>query len=442
MSRIFTRFKIIFNRLTGNIAFYPSLLAFIGLCFGFLILFLEEKGISKFLIEQAPSLVINDAETARTLLSTFIGGIISLMVFSFSMVMILLNQASSNYSPRILPGLISNKRHQIVLGYYIATLTYCILILLSIKPTDNKYQLPGFAVLLGILMAMIVLACFIYFIHAISQAIQINNIIDNIYTKAKGRLEHLISETDETGNEEDFPDVSDWNTYTIDTTGYLETIATDDLINLGNEDHIKFDILKPKGSFILKGIPIAKASKKLSEEQEQKLMACFGFSPSEIVTRNYIFGFKQLTEIAVKAMSPGINDPGTAITCIDYLTQLFTIRLHKDDQSYIFEKGKEDAAIRLRTIDLEELLYFVFAPLRVYCKNDVVMLYKMLNSLYYMLQVESQIEDYKNHIVEQINLILEDAKKNITNTTDLKRLQGIAQHIVKINPTNITIKKA
>ena len=116
MLQFITKVKLLFNNLTGKIGFYPSLFAFGGLCLGFIMLYAESQGISKFLIENAPKLVINDADTARTLLSTFIGGIISLMVFSFSMVMILLNQASNNYSPRILPGLISNKRHQYVLG--------------------------------------------------------------------------------------------------------------------------------------------------------------------------------------------------------------------------------------------------------------------------------------------------------------------------------------
>jgi uncharacterized membrane protein len=104
-------------KLKSKIAFYPTLLSVLGLTFAFTMFYFESKGISKYLLEHAPVLVVNDTETARSLLTTFIGGLISIMVFSFSMVMILLNQASSNFSPRILPGLISNTRHQIVLAY-------------------------------------------------------------------------------------------------------------------------------------------------------------------------------------------------------------------------------------------------------------------------------------------------------------------------------------
>ena len=104
--------------LKDKIAFYPSIIALFGILLAYFMLFLEEKGITKYLLEYIPDVVVNNTETSRSLLTTFIGGLISIMVFSFSMVMILLNQASSNFSPRLLPELISNRRHQLILGFY------------------------------------------------------------------------------------------------------------------------------------------------------------------------------------------------------------------------------------------------------------------------------------------------------------------------------------
>ena len=92
-------------------------------------IYLEQKDISAHIMEIAPALVIDDTDTAKTILSTLIGGLISLTVFSFSMVMVLLNQASSNFSPRVLPGIVSDQKHQIVLGLYIGTILYNIFIL-------------------------------------------------------------------------------------------------------------------------------------------------------------------------------------------------------------------------------------------------------------------------------------------------------------------------
>lgn len=429
MNKLYTQLRLLYSRVTGNIAFYPSVIAFFGILFGFFMLYAEDRGISKYLIETAPSLVINDADTARTLLSTFIGGIISLMVFSFSMVMLLLNQASSSYSPRILPGLISNKKHQYVLGFYIAVIIYCIIVLLSIEPTDNKYQLPGFAVLIGIIAGIHVLAAFIYFIHSISQAIQINNITDKIYNTAKERLDHLIDEEKKVKNTDVFDNTEDWNGYSSKSSGHLNDIAFDSLARLSNEVGCTFKMLVTKGAFVLENTPIVLSSKALDDEQQDKLKTCFGFSRSEIVKLNYVLGFKQLTEIAVKAMSPGINDPGTAITCLDYLTELFSLRMRKRDDSYILDEDG-NPVVALRTVDFNELLYFINASLRQYCKADFVMMNKMLLSYYYLSNAPSQDDSYYTTIKKQAQLIIDDARDYIKNSSDLERLESLAGKIL------------
>ena len=426
MNKIYTKLRLLYSQITGNIGFFPSVIALLGLAFALLMLYLEQQGISKYLVENIPWLVINNADTARTLLSTFIGGIISLMVFSFSMVMLLLNQASSNYSPRILPGLISNKKHQYVLGFYIAVIIYCIIILLSIVPTDDKYQLPGFAVLVGIILSIHVLAAFIYFIHSISQAIQINNITDRIFGAASTRLQTLIDKENKVEGIDVFDDISDWHGYKSTSSGYLNDIAFDSLSKLAKDCDITIKMLVSKGEFVLVDVPIVKVSKELDEENQDMLQSCFGFSRSEIVKLNYVLGFKQLTEIAVKAMSPGINDPGTAITCIDYLTELFALRMLKKDNSYVVNDDNK-AVVSLDTVDFDELIYYIFASLRQYCKADFIMMTKMLTSLYYLKNVKTIDDSYKEVINRQAQLVLVDAQAFIKNETDLKNLEKFAE---------------
>ena len=165
MKQIYFKILTFFNVVKSNIIFYPALLAAIGFNFAFLMLYLEKKGVSNKFLEIFPQLVIENGDTALTLLSVCIGGLISLMVFSFSMVMLLLSQASSNFSPRLLPGLISDKRHQFILGFYLATILYNIFILFAIEPSSKKYSLPGLSVLLAIIFTIICLIAFIYFIH-------------------------------------------------------------------------------------------------------------------------------------------------------------------------------------------------------------------------------------------------------------------------------------
>ena len=414
--KIFSIFRYLYL-LKDKIAFFPSIIAFIGCCFAYLMMFLESKGISKKLIEIAPELVINNTETARVILTTFIAGLISIMVFSFSMVMILLNQASSNFSPRLLPGLISNRRHQIILGIYLATILYCIFILVYIEPEGNKYQLPGFSVLLSIVLMVISLASFIYFIHSISQEIQINNIMKDIFQDAKNRLLYLIN--DEKDKNLDFPNSDSWAVYNSKTAGYFHDISLKIIAEIANKNECRIEIMCAKGTFINDNIPLFKTEKKLDDKIIKRIHENFDFTKNDFIQENYVLAFKQITEIAVKSMSPAINDPGTAMNAIDYLNQLFCIRIHKKDKNLTFIDKK--AWVLIKSISFNELLYQVLVALRTYCKHDVLIIKKLLLMLKHLKEISS--DNYKKSIENEIELLLFDAELTIENKEDLKYLR-------------------
>ena len=124
-----------YREIINSIGFYPSLLSVAFLIFAVLTMSVEYLAP----IEQFKSLIsfvlVDSAENARTILSTLAGSIISLTVFSFSMVMVVLNAASASLSPRVVPGLITRKSHKMVLGFYLGSIIYSIIMLINI----NKY---------------------------------------------------------------------------------------------------------------------------------------------------------------------------------------------------------------------------------------------------------------------------------------------------------------
>lgn len=415
------RIKILYKQITNKIAFYPSLISFGGFLSALLMIYLEELHISKYLLDTAPILVINDTETARIILSTFIGGLISLMVFSFSMVMVLLNQASSNFSPRVLPGLISNKKHQIVLGLYIGTILYNTFILISIEPTKNSYQTPGFSVLLGIVLTVCCLAAFIYFIHSISQTIQVNNILRDIYSQAKKRIKKQISKESDTPI--NFPKSENWYTYKIEQSGYFHTILEDDLLELCHENDLKITLVPYQGQFLLNGTLGFKSEKALDDSLKNEILSMLSFSSDEPGGVNYIYAFRQITEIAIKAMSPGINDPGTALNALDYLTELFAVLTTKEDRNRFLSKNKIHR-VEINTVSFEDLLYNVMAIFRQYCKHDVIVVQKLFG----MLNAISEITRNKKHkkiLYKELKALKNDAMANIKNDRDVEKLEGL-----------------
>ncbi len=432
MKQLFYRTLSFFNVIESKIAFYPTVLAFFGVLFAFMMMYFENLGISKYLLEKAPILVVDNGNTALTILSALISGLISVIVFSFSMVMLLLSQASSNYSPRLLPGLISDRKHQIILGTYLSTILYNIFILFSIQPTGDKYQLPGFAVLVGILGTVFCIYAFIFFIHNISQSIQISNILKRIYTQAKGRLELVITKEDQ--HLAPFPDSENWYEYHSKTSGYLQNISYTNLIDICEEKDTHLHILPVKGIFVLNGLPLIKSKKKLDEETLNLILSNFNFAREELIEDNYILGLKQITEVIVKAMSPGINDPGTAINAIDYLTELLALRLQKKDLNVI--RREEKPYLKINTINYKELIYQIMASIRTYCKHDVTLSQKLLIMLNYLLHQPTYNEDYKSAINTEIHNLLTDAKTSIKNERDVQHLHTMAKNM-KLDLTNL-----
>ncbi len=423
-----------FTNLESNIAFYPSLISLFGLVFAFFMIVMESLGASRYLVEHAPVLVVNNVETARSLLTTFIAGLISIMVFSFSLVMILLNQASSNFSPRLLPGLISNRRHQIILGIYNGTLLYSIFTLVSIVPTGDKYQLPGFSVLLSIVFMTLSLGAFIYFIHSISQEIQVNTIMDKIFKTSKGRLDKLIEAEKEL--DIDFGDTSDWKEIMADDTGYLQDVSLKSLAEIVKEHNLRVEIVPIKGAYVLRGIPVIRYNGEINDDElEKEMLDTITFSKDELIEDNYVLAFKQITEIALKAMSPGINDPGTCINAIDYLTELFALRMKKKDVSYYFNEDDE-ALIFIKTVSFKQLLYNVMASLRTYCKHDIIIVQKLFIMLQYLLQSREVLkESYKESIIAEIQNLKTDALKNHDNEADLEVIHNYINNLERRNPS-------
>ncbi|GAK95304.1 hypothetical protein JCM19298_1633 [Nonlabens ulvanivorans] len=420
MKFIYLRIKSFFNSITGSIAFYPTLYAVLALGFAFIMKWLESIGISRYLQDSFSPLVVNDIETARNILTTLIAGGISILVFSFSMVMLLLSQAATNYSPRVLPSLISNKTHQVILGAFLSSIIYNIITIIGIEPTGKDYQIPGFSVLIGIITALIALGAFVYFIHSISSSIQINNILKNIYQNSKDQLE---TEINNDNNTTDFPNTTDWDIYNSYESGTIQNISSTSLKSYCLDQSIQIEVLFHKGEYLITDSPLFKSNKKLNDDQVKEILKNFLYQESEIVKDNYTLGFKQITEIGIKAMSPpGINDPGTAINTINFLTDLFAIRLKRSDHSIIIEGNKP--IIKLSITPFNHFIHNILAPYRNYCNHDFTVMMSLIQMINRLKKCNNISNDYVQTLDHQLELMMHDAENGIKNPIDLKILKS------------------
>lgn len=419
--RILNEIREFYRRIVSSIGFWPTAISILFATLATLLLYIDTDELTTLLLKHAPGLVLKDGDTARTVLATSVGGMLSLTVFSFTMVMSQLGRAATNYSPRLLPGLISTRRHQIVLGIFLGTITYCLFILINIEPSDDKYSLPGLAVLVGVILTLLSLAVFIYFIHSISRAIQVSLILRQVANKTARRLE-LLAEDEARQDMDVAAPVSCDIPVRANRTGYLCTCDVGSLKKLAAEENIQIQVTAFQGDFILENTVPVKVSRELDEETTEAILSCLVLDGDELIERNYTLGFTQITEVAVRAMSPGVNDPGTALSAIDHLTHLLSKRMKFDDRQ-VYENEEGESIVDIAVISFADLLYILMAPLRLYCRHDVVIVLRLLQMLDHLLQQEPILESHSEAITKELQTLKEDALTAITADRDKDKVR-------------------
>ena len=161
---------------------------------------------------------------------------------------------------------------------------------------------------------------------------------------------------------------------------------------------------------------------------EGQLKDCFLFYIEERVTDHYLFGFKQISEIAVKALSPGINDPGTAIKAIDMLSVLFIKKMTMKEKNYVADEDG-NVLVVFKNPSLEELLYLNLTPIREYGKGDANVMINLLESLKNLAYTDKGDRKYQPVLSKYIKSMVASCRGNIDNDLDIEQLNKVIEQI-------------
>lgn len=410
-------FQSTYLRILQSIAFYPVLLGIVFLLLAFTGLNVENYEAVQLLKENVPSLFIEDYETARSILSTLIGGVLSLTVFSFTMVMVVLSQASSNFSPRLLPNLVSDRKHQIILGIYIGTLLFSIITLIGLGAYEVDKNSVGLSTMFAALLGVLCIGLFVYFIHSISIAIQIHNIIDRIFKSSDSYYESKLRESEDCETPENY-DSEGFKTIFSPKTGYFRgfevSLMKDSLKKMDNE----IEVLPYINQHIWEGMPLMRIKNGLEKENLKALQFCVLISTDRHTGEKGISGMIKLMEIAVKAMSPGINDPGTAIEALVKLGQLLKNVIAIPQITVKMIAAEAQISVIENKISTAELMRIVVQPIRTYAKHDATVMYELIAMLKYLLNQESISDENKVVIENELTLIQKDIAGAMKNDAD------------------------
>lgn len=410
----------LYLKIVTSIAFYPALLAVLFLMLAWACMYIDSLAPEDDFLGWISFLIVRDPETARSLLTTLAGGLISLMVFSFSMVMVVLNQTAANYSPRVLPGLVSQREHQMVLGLYLGTIAYTLAVLSNVQSQTFDVDVPRFSIVMNILLGLLCFGAFIYFIHQISTVIQIGNIIKRLYKDTRKSLIRELS--GENYNSQAIP-FGNWYTVKAWQSGYFFKIAEKSFQKGAQKCGLQVRILKEQGDYLLKGQAFLEVSVPPDEQVMEVLTSNFIFENQELISTNYFYGFKQISEVALKALSPGINDPGTALQCIHFLTDLYHMLMRLEGQKVLRQKDGT-AFLIYPPVKFEHIFYLGAGSIRNFALQDVAVLSELIRMIR-KLQEQDSSRRFDELFKTELEAIEEAAAQTLKSNRDISYIRSL-----------------
>ena len=326
-----TQITSAWERLRTNFWFLPSLMATLAAVSSFALIEFD-VWLGAEAVRSLGWTYMFGAEGARAILSAIASSMITVAALTFSMTMLSLQLASSQFGPRLLRNFMRDRVNQAMLGIFIATFVYCLLVLRTVRGTDDNNFVPHISVAFGVFLALASLAMLIYFIHHIALAIRIETLladiadeigatIDYLYPEQIGREDGPCNQTDARPVE----DVSALQPVAAVRSGYVQSVDAEALMRVATAKDLVIRIVTRPGRFVVKGQTLMTAgpSERVSEDIADELCGTLIIGRDRTPTQDLEFSIRRIVEIAQRALSPGINDPTTALYCIDRLAEAF-----------------------------------------------------------------------------------------------------------------------
>ena len=328
-------------------------------------------------------------EGARAVLSTVAGSMVTVASLVFSMNLVTLQLASSQLGPRLITRFMRDHVNQVVLGTFIATFIYALLVLQTVNEGEREF-VPYVSVTAALFLTLASLGWLVYFIHHVADSIQADTVIAEVAEDLSDALEHMYPRLAA-------HEPATWATRPVPADllaappalvpapmgGYVQAIGTHALLDLAREHDLVIEIDRRPGHFVIAGRPLMRAwpSARVGDEVVEAAAREVVLGPKRTPTQDVGFSIHALVEIAVRALSPGINDPRTAMTGIDHLASALAHLMRCGERSPLLHD--QDGALRLITnpTTFEEAIDAALNPIRQAANGHVGVLIRLIEGL-------------------------------------------------------------
>lgn len=409
--------------------FLPAIMVLFSVFLSFVMIYIDYRIIGTEWIKSFEWFTVNTPDGARALLSTVAGSMITVAGVVFSILIVALTLASSQFGPRLLENFMLDRGNQVVLGTFIATFVYCLLLLRTIRGGDSSF-IPQLSVTVALLLAIFSISVLIYFIDHAARSIRASSVINGAKRNLDKAIEDLFPEKIGHGRKklgswwiapEGLPTGFSEQSKPVkaSSSGYLRVVDNHGLMSVSTARGIILKIEHKPGDFVVKGMPLAYIwpGGELDDDIQSDVEGCFLLGSKRTSEQDAEYAIDQLVEIAVRALSPGLNDPFTAVMCIDYLTSALCVVAGRSIPSAYRYDERNQLRVIAKATTFSHLLDASFNQIRQYGQNSVAVTIRLLEGLIVIASYVSREED-ESSILRHGEMIKRGSEHGITEELD------------------------
>ncbi len=427
-----TRLNKLWDTLRSSYWFLPTSIAAIAFGLALCLLEIDRSG-------QAPGwwwLYTGGPSGARSVLSTIASSMATVAGTAFSITIVALQLAASNFGPRLLRNFMQDIGNQVVLGTFIGTFLYCLLVLRNIRGENFNQFVPQLSVTVGMSLAVVSVLVLIYFIHHASTIIQASQVITDVGEDLDRSIDRLFPEQVGEAQQAPVPKLPD--DFEARSTvvpslhkGYLQAIDDQRLMEIACRADLLLCLKTRPGKYLIPGSPLAlvypqdRNSPRLAKQINQVLI--IGKDRTE--QQDIAFPIEQLVEMALRALSPAVNDPFTAIRCIDRLGAGFSQLMQRESPSpYRYDQFRNLRVIA-EPIKLEYLLNCAFNPIRQYARSDATVTQHLLETIA-LIAINTKTQQQKRILRRHAEIILRSSQQALSEEYDREAVKHQFQQVL------------
>ena len=427
-----SKLKQWWSDLNSSLWFVPTLMVLAAMLAAYLLVSIDNSNSNKWTADY-PLLFGAGADGARGMLAAIAGSMITVAGLIFSLTLSTLAQVSSQYTSRLLRNFMRDRTNQVVMGFFVSIFVYSLMVLRTIRGGDEGKFVPPIAVSFALVLALVSIGMLIFFIHHIASSIQAANIIGRAAKETHEGIARIFPQ--QLGNQADSEAqeelrVTDMQWYPIQAlaTGYLQNIDNDGLLEFACDLDVVVRMEHRMGDFVTEGMPLVsvgyynEAHQPTADETHQ-LNDYFSIGIQRTIDQQDVaFGFRQIVDIALKALSPGINDTTTAVMCVDYLGALMafvaTRRLHEPLRA---SDGRVRVKAKVRSF--EDYVRLAFDQVRGSGDANVAILLRQLTSIQTIVRSTGSY-GRRQALRRQCDHIREAAERALTTEYERNQVQA------------------